>query len=312
MKVFLTGGTGFIGSHIAMELQQNGHEIWILARNPQKIPALKSLKGIQIVEGSLTDTGEFPNWLKGMDACIHVALNYRGDRGWKALEDDTLPSIALAAAASEAGLRQFIYTSSTSVNDSLYHPENRGEGEGDLVVDAETAHSPGSYYGATKAAVENYLMAMSWNSSMRINIIRPGYTFGNPALEGGPTQSDDRFFRLIDSIREKDKIEMDWGDGTQFIWADDLALLYRKVLESPFNRKIYFGLSKDFITWYAVARMIQAETKWECDIQRIAPEKDEGRGLLWDVSAMKEDFGLAFAPGEHLLEHIRYCLSPGL
>lgn len=45
MKVFLTGGTGFIGSYVVMELLKNGHEITIFARNQNKVPSLNSLDG---------------------------------------------------------------------------------------------------------------------------------------------------------------------------------------------------------------------------------------------------------------------------
>ncbi|HPM35746.1 MAG TPA: GDP-mannose 4,6-dehydratase, partial [Spirochaetota bacterium] len=47
MKVALTGGTGFIGSYIAMELVSSGHEVKILARNADKVPFLHSVKGIE-------------------------------------------------------------------------------------------------------------------------------------------------------------------------------------------------------------------------------------------------------------------------
>jgi len=38
MNVFLTGGTGFIGSYVAMELVKQGHHVTILARNRNKVP----------------------------------------------------------------------------------------------------------------------------------------------------------------------------------------------------------------------------------------------------------------------------------
>lgn len=57
MEVFLTGGTGFIGSYVAMELVRHGHHVTILARNRNKVPALGRIDGIDIVESDLNRTG---------------------------------------------------------------------------------------------------------------------------------------------------------------------------------------------------------------------------------------------------------------
>ena len=46
MRVFITGGMGFIGSYIVMELLQRGHRVSILARNPAKVAAfIRNAKG---------------------------------------------------------------------------------------------------------------------------------------------------------------------------------------------------------------------------------------------------------------------------
>lgn len=41
MNIFLTGGTGFIGSYVALELIKQGHQVTTLARNQNKVPTLK-------------------------------------------------------------------------------------------------------------------------------------------------------------------------------------------------------------------------------------------------------------------------------
>ena len=75
MKIFLTGGTGFIGSYVAMELVKHEHRVTILARNPDKVPELKKIEHIEIIE----------KFIIGKDACILVALNYTKKTGWEVL-----------------------------------------------------------------------------------------------------------------------------------------------------------------------------------------------------------------------------------
>jgi dihydroflavonol-4-reductase len=69
MKVLLTGGTGFIGSHLAEALTASGHEVYALVRDPG---ALKFLKGIpvRLVPGGLLDPPAFP---PGLDRVFHLA-----------------------------------------------------------------------------------------------------------------------------------------------------------------------------------------------------------------------------------------------
>ena len=64
MKIFLTGGTGFIGSHVVKELSDNQHEIILLARNVKKVPALGMLKGVQLVEGNIAESHTYEKYLK--------------------------------------------------------------------------------------------------------------------------------------------------------------------------------------------------------------------------------------------------------
>jgi UDP-glucose 4-epimerase len=53
MKIFLTGGTGFIGSYVVKELSDHGHSVEVLARNPNKVPSLADLPGVKITAGDL-------------------------------------------------------------------------------------------------------------------------------------------------------------------------------------------------------------------------------------------------------------------
>ncbi|MFO1475962.1 MAG: NAD(P)-dependent oxidoreductase [Verrucomicrobiota bacterium] len=305
MKIFLTGGTGFIGSHVAMELVSLGHEITILARDPDKVPALRKVPGIRIAAGTLTDLPRLESLVAGHDACIHVALNYTRKAGSEVLLDDTLPTVFLSDAAARAGVKHFIYTSSTAANDSLYMGP-RDEAEKDLKsVTSTTKQHPATFYGATKAAGENFVIAQAHLSPMRVNIIRPGYVFGNPVLPGASTQGDTRFRDIVRNAVRGEPIRVVKNDGTQFIWAGDLAKIYAAVLQGSMNRRTYFGLSKKFVAWSDIARAAVEKLGSKSAVE-IEDKGWEYIETFWDVSDIRKDFGFEFDAWPRLLEHIDY------
>jgi UDP-glucose 4-epimerase len=219
-----------------------------------------------------------------------------------------LPSVYLSDIAAKANVRHFIYTSSTAVNDSLYLGLGDSPEEKIKIANSTTKQHPATFYGATKAASENFLMAQSYCSPMRVNIIRPGYTFGNPALPGGSTESDARFHDIVHKAVANQPIVVTKNDGTQFIFAGDLAKLYYAVLHSNVNRKTYYGLGKKSISWYSVAleAVKRSNSKSEVRLEDKGWSED---GLVWDVSDMKADFGLEFDAWQKIGEHLDYYIE---
>jgi len=308
MKILVTGGTGHIGSYLVMELLGNGHDVTILARNPSRIPPFSGRGSFSYIKGDLPDRSCLADAVRGMDACIHVALNYTRTSGSDVLLDDTLPAVYLADCAIRAGVKHFIYTSSTAVNDSLYSGCNDIAELEIKQVTRFTKQRPATLYGATKAACENFLMALSYQSEMRINIIRPGYTFGNPVVTGAPTEGDTRFAAIADAVKEGRDVDVVLHDGTQFIWAGDLAKVYLAILASSVARKTYLALSSRFIPW---SRIAEEAIKRTASASRLVIE-DRGYApgsLFWDVSDIEKDFGLSFNPWDHLVGHIDYFLD---
>jgi UDP-glucose 4-epimerase len=296
MNIFLTGGTGFIGSYVAKALLDAGHTVSVLARNPQKLPALAELPGIHIIKGTLSDFSIIKQNLHGKDAAVHVALGW-GDTAVDMLNNDTLPSVFIMEQAAEAEVKHFIYTSSTAAFGEL--PDH---------VDEDTKTRPIDFYGATKAAAENYLLALAGQYPMRCNIIRPGYTFGNPVISGATTQPDRRFHDIVKISLQNEDIEVIRYDGTQFIYAGDLATLFTAVLDSTVNKQIYLGLGTEFITWEEIARTVVAITGSKSRI--LVVDKDynkEPRYYL--VDKIKKHFKLSCKARDKISEHIAYLTN---
>src|SRR5581483_4909664 len=220
MKIFLTGGSGFIGHWVVKEFLAQGHQLRLLVRNTNKIPSLKNMPGVEIIEGTLYDNAVIEKALKGCDACVHIALGW-GETPTTMLQKDTAVTAFMLEKAEEAGVKQFIYTSTTAAV---------GEFRPHMTESIDLR--PMDLYGATKAASEAYLLGFAAKANIRCNIIRPGYTFGNPAFPDGVTQPDKRFNTIVSAAKKNEPITVTKHDGTQFIWAGDLAKLYSSLLNS--------------------------------------------------------------------------------
>ncbi|MBS1878212.1 MAG: NAD-dependent epimerase/dehydratase family protein [Actinobacteria bacterium] len=75
MKVFVTGGTGFIGGAIVRQLRERGDQVVVLARNPGRAEAAAAL-GCEVVAGDLGDERAIREGMLGCDAVIHAAAVY--------------------------------------------------------------------------------------------------------------------------------------------------------------------------------------------------------------------------------------------
>ncbi len=304
MNVLLTGGTGFIGSHVLLELVKQGHEVTVLTRNANKVPFLKTMPHVTVLEVSMTDYERIPDVVKGKEAVVHIALNMTGATAYDVLMSDTASTVLLATEAAKAGVKKFVYTSSTASVDSVYaSPNPVCIKPGEKLVTIDCRHDPCSYYGATKAASEDFLFAIEGETGMKVNFIRPGYTFGNPAIPGGFMQPDQRFVEIVKRALRGETISIVKNDGTQFIWADDISYVYANVLQSDFSKKTYFALSKEFVTWEQIARDAVAL----CNSSSRIELEDLGwssNPTLFDVSNIKQDFNLEFHAYPHIINHL--------
>jgi len=75
VKIFLTGGTGFIGGEVARQLRERGDEVACLVRNPEKGAKLREL-GCELVAGDLSDERAIRKGMEGCDAVVHAAAVY--------------------------------------------------------------------------------------------------------------------------------------------------------------------------------------------------------------------------------------------
>ncbi|MDR3001281.1 MAG: NAD(P)-dependent oxidoreductase [Fibromonadaceae bacterium] len=294
MRIFLTGGTGFIGHFVAKEFLERGYSLRILARNPNKIPSLAKHEKVEMLCAGLLDSEAIKNGLKDCEACVHIALGW-GETPLTMLANDTTVTAMLLELAAQNGCEKFIYTSSTAAFGKIRKNANE-----DMVS------IPQDLYGATKASGEAYTLGFK---KMKRNVIRPGYTFGHLAFPDGGTQPDRRFFNIAKAVRENQTVNLTKHDGTQFIHASQLAKLYVAVLESDVNEEVFFGLGTEWIGWKDIAERAIAMCP---GTKAVIEEEDKGWGnepSLFSLEKMEKFFGLKFNGNDFLDEHIKWNLE---
>jgi len=284
MRVFVTGGTGYVGAHIVRRLTLDGHEVVVLTRD--RAAALNP-SNTTVIEGSLESVESYAHELNGCDACIHNAILWDEEPTELQLKDPRA-SIALFEAAASSSVKQFIYTSSVAV----HRPFKMKMSEDDKLT-------PTDMYGATKAVTEVLLSALSHSHQMRFNVVRPGPVIGRAVI--GKPNCDGRFMKFIELGRSGQDILVAKDDSRQFIAVTDLANVFEALLESDKTRETYIAVSEDLITWESIAEEIIMMTNSTSKIIHDGVPVTHS----FSVDKLARDLGMSFQASPHMEEHIR-------
>ena len=115
MLAFVTGATGFVGSHVARALAEQGADLRLLVRSSSDLRNIQDLKA-ERVTGDLRDAGSLKKAVSGCEAVFHVAADYRlwvrdPDEMYRSNVEGTR---AILEAARENRVRRVVYTSSVA------------------------------------------------------------------------------------------------------------------------------------------------------------------------------------------------------
>jgi dihydroflavonol-4-reductase len=115
LKAFVTGSTGFLGSHVARVLSQQGADLRLLVRKDSDSRNIEGLKAERVI-GDLREPESFKTALAGCEAVFHVAADYRiwvrdPEQMYASNVEGTR---AILAAACNQGVRRVVYTSSVA------------------------------------------------------------------------------------------------------------------------------------------------------------------------------------------------------
>lgn len=177
MKLFVTGATGKVGSRFVPYALKQGHAIRILVRNPERATALQE-QGAEVVVGDLLDNENLTEVIRGVEAVVHIAAQFRGGVSEEMAQAVNLDAtVKLAKAALEAGVTRFVFTGTSRVYENI--KVNRPSREDDELT------PPATVYPRTKLASELALLALYREQGLDLRILRLPFVYGagDPHIE---------------------------------------------------------------------------------------------------------------------------------
>ena len=170
MRIFVTGATGFIGSHLVKRLSKTGHELYCLVRKTSDVIKLKELN-VNLVVGDLTDKNSMLAGMAGCDWLAHLAGAYEfWYRDKKVYADVNITGMRnVMESALESGIKKVVSVSTAAVYGNAKWPITEETPVGDYRA---------SEYARTKYEGELLAWEMYERDKLPLVVIYPGAVIG--------------------------------------------------------------------------------------------------------------------------------------
>jgi UDP-glucose 4-epimerase len=239
-RILVTGGAGFIGSHMTDRLLKEGHDVVVI--DNESTGRLDNVPpGVRYVKGDVTCPKQLePAFVDGLDAVLHIAGQVSLVRSFS---DPTLDlrtniegTLNVLRLCLEYGVRRLLYASSMTVygnSTALPTPE-------------DTPCRPSSYYGITKYAAERYVHTtaerVDLNSAFQVTSFRMYNVYGPRQALDNPYQGVLGIF--LGNVLRDEPLTI-FGDGEQsrdFIYIDDVVDAWVSAIGNPASYGQVFNL----------------------------------------------------------------------
>jgi UDP-glucose 4-epimerase len=231
-KVLVTGGAGFIGSHLAQYLLDDGLEVRVL--DDLSMGKLESVPdGAEFVEGNILDEGVLRESLRDIDAVFHLAarvsIRTSVDGFVEDARNNVMGTLILLHCMRDSNAEKLIYASSMAVYSDSPKPEPISE---------QYQTEPISPYGIGKLSGEKYCLNLADTLGIDTICLRYFNTYGRRQTLTPYVGVITIFInRLLEG-----KPPVVFGDGEQirdFIWVGDVARASILALESTVKRGVF-------------------------------------------------------------------------
>jgi UDP-glucose 4-epimerase len=304
MRVLVTGGAGFIGSHLVDRLMVDGCEVRVLdnlaSGSMVNLSQWKGSPTFEFIRGDLLDRDAVRRAVESCDRVFHMAANPEVRANRAAPEDHFRQNIeatySLLEAVRGSDVELLAFASSSTVYgdaDALPTPEDYGP------------LKPISLYGASKLACEAMISAYASMYGFRAVI----YRLANIV---GPRSNHGVIWDFVGKLRgDSDTLEV-LGDGSQsksYLYVGDCVDGFTKGTESDEQVSIFNLGSEDRVTVLEIAETVKRAAGYPDAGVRLTGGVDGGRGWMGDVKLMQLDMrrlkALGWAPRHNSLEAVR-------
>ena len=245
MRVLVTGGSGFIGSHVVDKLRARGHEPVIYDLRPSPWHEEGT---VDTVLGSITDREALERALHSCDAVAHLAAVADVNDVHASPEDaervNARGTVTVLEAARRAGVKRIVYASTIWVYSDCVEDE----------VDEETLLPPPSHlYTSTKLAGELYCKAYQELYGIDYTILRFGIPYGPRAREAAVIPA------FVGKALRGEPLTLagDGGQSRRFVYVEDLADGVALGLDEVATNRVYNLASDENVTIKQIAVRVQ-------------------------------------------------------
>lgn len=252
-RILLTGGLGFIGSHLAHDLVGCGHSVTIYDNGSSGLREnVAELDGsVQIVEGDILDTEALHHAARGHDVISHQAAQLEITKCIENPIDDLrtnlIGTIGVLEAARDAGVERVIFASSACVYGQATDPPSRED---------DGSPNPNWSYGASKLAAEKYAQIFSQDYGFPVFCLRYAIVYG-------PREWYGRALTIFLKRALEGRPPVVFGDGSQrrdFVNVDQIVELNRACLNSSLRGAHVFNGGTGVATSIAELASMVCET----------------------------------------------------
>jgi len=243
-RILITGGGGFIGSHLARYLYQQGHFIRIA-----DVKFDDYIKEKNYTEKQKLDLRIWENCLKvtkGIDKVYNLAANMGGigfitEVGAEVMYDNILINAYMLEASRKNKVKRYLFTSSACV-----YPTYRQTNPNVKGLKEEDAYpaDPDNFYGWEKLFTEKMCEAYQRDYKMDIRVLRYHNVYGlEGTYKGGREKSPAALCRKVAEATNPGEITI-WGDGKQsrsYCYVDDAVKGTITLMESNYTKPINIG-----------------------------------------------------------------------